>query len=139
MDATSTTRLSGPRSRAAIRFSACARQCSSSPAENYRIREVAEIVGDVVPGSEVAFADGASPDIRNYRVDCDKIERVLPAYRPQWTVRRAVEELYEAYLRHGLQLDDFLSRRFMRIRHVRELQAEGVLDERLRRQEVPVV
>jgi nucleoside-diphosphate-sugar epimerase len=106
--------------------------------ENYRIREVAEIVGDVVPGSEVAFADGASPDIRNYRVNCDKIERVLPAYRPQWTVRRAVEELYEAYLRNALELDDFLSRRFMRIRHVRELQAEGVLDDQLRRLEATV-
>jgi nucleoside-diphosphate-sugar epimerase len=90
--------------------------------ENYRIREVAEIVGEIVPGSEVAFADGASPDIRNYRVNCDKIERLLPAY-----------------LHHGLELDDFLSRRFMRIRHVRELQSEGVLDERLRRQEVTVV
>ena len=40
-------------------------------AENYRIRDVAEIVGDVVPGSVVAFAEGASPDKRNYRVDCD--------------------------------------------------------------------
>jgi nucleoside-diphosphate-sugar epimerase len=101
--------------------------------ENYRIREVASIVEDVVPGSTVTYADGASPDIRNYRVDCDKLARTLPAFQPQWTVRRSVEELYEAFLRHGLTLEDFLSRRFMRIQHVRELQAEGTLDERLRR------
>ncbi len=101
--------------------------------ENYRIREVAEIVGDVVPGSEVAFADGASPDIRNYRVNCDKIVETLPEYQPEWTVRRAVEELYAAYRDNGLELDDFLSRRFMRIKHVKELQAEGVLDDGLRR------
>jgi nucleoside-diphosphate-sugar epimerase len=101
--------------------------------ENYRIREVAEIVGDVVPGSEVAFADGASPDIRNYRVNCDKIAATLPEYRPEWTVRRSVEELYAAYRDNGLELEDFLSRRFMRIKHVKELMAEGVLDEGLRR------
>ncbi len=101
--------------------------------ENYRIREVAEIVGEVVPGSEVAFADGASPDIRNYRVNCDKIVETLPEYQPQWTVRRSVEELYAAYRDNDLQMEDFLSRRFMRIKHVKELQAEGVLDEGLRR------
>jgi nucleoside-diphosphate-sugar epimerase len=101
--------------------------------ENYRIREVAEIVGDVVPGSEVAFADGASPDIRNYRVNCDKIAETLPEYQPAWTVRRSVEELYAAYRDNGLELEDFLSRRFMRIKHVKELMAEGVLDEGLRR------
>jgi nucleoside-diphosphate-sugar epimerase len=101
--------------------------------ENYRIREVAEIVGEVVPGSEVAFADGASPDIRNYRVNCDKIVETLPEFQPQWTVRRSVEELYAAYRDNNLELEDFLSRRFMRIKHVKELQAEGVLDDGLRR------
>ncbi len=107
--------------------------------ENYLIRDVAQIVGEVVPGSVVTLADGASPDIRNYRVNCDKIAQTLPAFQPQWTVRKAVEELYEAFLANGLELDDFLSRRFMRIKHVRELQDEGVLDDQLRRLEATVV
>jgi nucleoside-diphosphate-sugar epimerase len=107
--------------------------------ENYRIREVAEIVGEVVPGSQVAFAEGASPDIRNYRVNCDKLAETLPEFQPQWTVRRSVEELYAAYRDNALDLEDFLSRRFMRIKHVRELQDEGVLDEQLRRLEATVV
>jgi nucleoside-diphosphate-sugar epimerase len=106
--------------------------------ENYKIRDVATIVGEVVPGSRVAFADGASPDIRNYRVNCDKIAETLPSFQPVWTVRKAVEELYEAYLANGLELDDFLSRRFMRIKHVREMQEEGVLDDSLRRLEASV-
>jgi nucleoside-diphosphate-sugar epimerase len=101
--------------------------------ENYRIREVAEIVADVVEGSVVTFAEGASPDIRNYRVDCDKLPATLPSYQPQWTVRKGVEELYAAFREHDLELEDFLSRRFMRIRHVRELQDERLLDEHLRR------
>jgi nucleoside-diphosphate-sugar epimerase len=101
--------------------------------ENYRVREVAAIVEDVFAGSKVTYAEGASADIRNYRVDCDKILETLPAYRPQWTVRKSVQELHDAFVRHGLELEDFLSRRFMRIQHVRELQVEGAIDLRLRR------
>jgi nucleoside-diphosphate-sugar epimerase len=107
-------------------------------AENYKIRDVATIVGEVVPGSTVTFAEGASPDVRNYRVSCDKIAETLPAFAPRWTVRKAVEELYEAYLANGLELDDFLSGRFMRIKHVCELKEEGVLDASLRRLEAAV-
>ena len=68
-------------------------------AENYRIRELAEIVAEVVPGARATFAEGGGPDKRSYRVDCSKIARVLPGFQPQWTVRRGVEELDEAYAR----------------------------------------
>jgi hypothetical protein len=57
---------------------------------------------------------------------------VLPAAAAQWTVRRGVEELYGSFLREGLTVDDFTSSRFLRIKHVKELQAGGLLDETLR-------
>src|SRR5207244_10822400 len=38
--------------------------------ENYRIREVAEMVKKVVPGSSVAFAADGGPDLRCFRGDC---------------------------------------------------------------------
>src|ERR687891_44076 len=101
--------------------------------ENYRVRDVAAIVEEVVPGSKAAYSNEAAPDIRNYRVSCDKLESLVPEYQPQWTVRRGVEQLYDAFLRNGLELEDFLSRRFLRIKHVKELQEEGVLDGGLRR------
>ena len=62
-------------------------------AENYRIRDVAEIVEEVVPGARATFAEGGGPDKRSYRVDCSKIARVLPGFEAAWTVRRGVEEL----------------------------------------------
>ena len=46
--------------------------------ENYRIRELADIVAEVVPGCEIEYAPGGGPDKRCYRVNCDKIRRVLP-------------------------------------------------------------
>jgi len=102
------------------------------PEENYRIRELAEIVAEVVPNSRVEFAEGASPDKRNYRVDSSKIARTLPEYKPQWTARRGAQELYEAYQRVGLQVEEFEGPRYRRIDHIKMLMAEGRLDDRLR-------
>lgn len=100
-------------------------------AENYQIKDVAAIVERVVPGSVIALADGAGPDLRNYRVNCDKLVDTLPDAKPQWDVRRGVEELYAAYLEHGLTLPEFESSRYLRLKHVMKLRAAGTIDERL--------
>jgi nucleoside-diphosphate-sugar epimerase len=101
-------------------------------AENYRIRDVAAIVEDVVPGSRITFADDAGPDLRNYRVSCERIESTIPGYRPTWTVRRGVEQMLAAYLEHGLSLDDLTGWRLQRIARVMHLLEEGRLDDTLR-------
>ena len=59
-----------------------------STTENYRIRDIAHLVQEVVPGSRVSFANDAAPDKRNYRVDCNYIARKLHGFKPQWTARR---------------------------------------------------
>jgi nucleoside-diphosphate-sugar epimerase len=100
--------------------------------ENYRIRAIAEIVAQVVPGAQATFAEGGGPDKRSYQVDCSKIARVLPEFQPEWTVRRGAEELYEAYVRNGLTFDEFTGTRYLRINRVRELQEAGRLDDDLR-------
>ena len=79
-----------------------------------------------------SFAEGGGPDKRSYRVDCSKIARVLPDFQPQWTVRRGVEQLYEAYSRNELTFDEFTGTRYLRINRVRELQEAGRLDDELR-------
>ncbi len=99
--------------------------------ENYRVRDLADMVQEVVMGSHVTYAQGASADQRCYRVDCSKIAKTLPEFQPQWTVRKGVEELYEAYQRYGLTREEFLGSRYLRIKRVQELQAEGKLDSRL--------
>jgi len=99
--------------------------------ENYQIREIAEIVAEVVPSAKATFAEGGGPDKRSYQVDCSKIARVLPEFTPRWTVRAGAEELYEAYVRNGLTFDEFTGTRYLRINRVRELQEAGRLDDDL--------
>lgn len=100
--------------------------------DNYRIRELAEIVAETVPGCEVSFAPDAGPDKRNYRVNCDKILRVLPEFQPQWNARRGAQELYDSYRLNGLEVDDFEGPRYKRIAHIKRMMEEGRLDESLR-------
>lgn len=101
--------------------------------ENYRIREVAELVQEVVPNCEIAFAPGASPDTRNYRVDFGKIARGLPGFEPTWTLRRGIEELYHAYSDAKLTEGDWKGPRYYRLPTVKGLQERGVIDAELRR------
>jgi nucleoside-diphosphate-sugar epimerase len=100
--------------------------------ENYRVREVADIISRIVPSSHVTYAPDASPDKRNYRVDCRKILDTLPEYQPAWTVAQGVSELYGSYKTLGITEADFLSPRYLRIRHVRELMEQGLIDADLR-------
>jgi nucleoside-diphosphate-sugar epimerase len=101
--------------------------------ENFRIREVAETVAAVVPNAQVTFAPGASADARNYRVDFTKIETKLPGYKPTWTLRKGVEELYAAYTRHHMTKEEWLGPRYYRLRTIKGLQERGLLDGDLRR------
>jgi nucleoside-diphosphate-sugar epimerase len=101
--------------------------------DNVQIRHVAEMVRCAVPGSELSFADGAGPDLRNYRVDFSKLNETFPDLRLRWRVQDGIEQLARAYTEHGMTYDDFSSSRFVRLRRIRELLAAGLLDDMLRR------
>jgi nucleoside-diphosphate-sugar epimerase len=101
--------------------------------DNMRARDIAEVVRDAVPGSVVSFAEGAGPDLRDYRVDFAKICGTFPNLNLRWSVREGVDELAAAYANYGLTYADFVSSRFVRLRRIRELLSAGVVDEMLRR------
>ena len=100
--------------------------------ENYRIRELADIVQEVLPECRIEYAEGAGPDKRTYRVNFDKINRVLPEFKPTWTVKQGVEELYAEYQKEGLKREEFEGPRFKRLEHIKQLLNSGRLREDLR-------
>ncbi len=101
--------------------------------DNVQVRDIAEMVRDAVPGSTVSLAEGAGPDLRNYRVDFSKLAGTFPDLSLRWSVREGVEELAGTYTKYGLTYQDFVSSRFVRLRRIRELLSAGVVDEMLRR------
>jgi nucleoside-diphosphate-sugar epimerase len=103
-------------------------------AENYRVIEIARMVEEVVPGARIRFAPDAGPDPRCYRVNCDKLARILPDARARWTARQGVEQLYDAFARHGVKPEEFEGPRFARAPHVRSLIAAGRITPALRLQ-----
>jgi hypothetical protein len=56
---------------------------------------------------------------------------MLPAFKPQWSVAKGVEELYNAYKQIGLTKDDFQNR-YLRLKQIKKLQDQGRLDDDLR-------
>jgi nucleoside-diphosphate-sugar epimerase len=101
--------------------------------DNIQIRDIAQMVRDAVPGSDIAFAEGAGPDLRTYRVDFGKLTTTFPDLKLRWSVRDGIEELVCAYREHALTYEDFMSSRFVRLRRIRELISSGFLDQTLRR------
>jgi len=104
--------------------------------ENYQIRDVADIVAEIVPGCSIRYAEGGGPDPRCYRVNCDKIGTILPAFRTEWTVKRGVQELHEQFTHVGLTSEMFSH--YVRLKRIQELQQEKRLDAAMRWQTVAV-
>ena len=101
-------------------------------AQNYRIRELAEIVHDRLPHCDVTFAEGASPDPRSYRVAFTKFASTFPECRFEWTAERGADELASAYASVGLTFDEFESHRFIRLNQLKRLLEARRLDGALR-------
>jgi nucleoside-diphosphate-sugar epimerase len=100
--------------------------------ENWQIHDLAKVVERTVPGSTIGFASDAGPDRRSYRVSFAKVTQALPDARPQWTVAEGAAEMLDAYRRCDLTFEDFTSSRFHRIRRIKELMDEALLDSSLR-------
>jgi nucleoside-diphosphate-sugar epimerase len=100
--------------------------------ENYHMRELADMVMEIVPGSRVEYAPNGGPDKRCYRVSCEKISRKVPGFRPQWTARKGAQEMYEAFRAADLSSADLERGRYTRINHIQDLMKSGQLDSSLR-------
>jgi len=106
--------------------------------DNCSIRELAEIVRDVVPGCRIEYAPDAGPDKRSYRVDFGKIGRLLPGFKPAWNARLGAEQVANDYRRYGLTLEEFEGPRFRRIDYVTSCIRAGRLSDTLRWNREPV-
>jgi nucleoside-diphosphate-sugar epimerase len=100
--------------------------------ENYRISDVAELVRRIVPDTRIEFAADASEDLRNYRVNCDLLQRTLPHCCPHWSVVQGIHEVYDAIESAKLSSEDFEGPRYSRVAYLKRLLADGRVSDQLR-------
>jgi len=95
--------------------------------ENYRVFELAEFIREAVGDCVIEYAPNAKPDPCSYRVDCNKIARTLPEFKPEWTLRHGVQELCGSLRHLDIKPSDFEGRRFQRLAHLKYLLSQGII------------
>jgi nucleoside-diphosphate-sugar epimerase len=98
--------------------------------ENYQVRDIAEIVADVVPGSRVVITGETGADPRSYRVDFSRAAEAFPDLVQAWDARRGAEDLRDRFREHGFAEGDRW--RYVRLRWLSALRDAGRLDAELR-------
>jgi nucleoside-diphosphate-sugar epimerase len=96
--------------------------------ENYRIREIAEIVKDVFPECELTFGPSGG-DNRSYRVSFEKIETRLPGFHCKWNALQGARQLRRVFERIQMCRDEFESPPYTRLKCLKHLIATAQIDE----------
>lgn len=103
-----------------------------SDGENYRVRDLAAIVSETLPGCAVEYSSNGGPDARSYRVIFRKWTKAFPEWRPLWNARRGAEDLRDRLRLADFSAEDFLSGRYTRLNQLKDLHERGRLGQDLR-------
>ncbi|HKR37544.1 MAG TPA: SDR family oxidoreductase [Steroidobacteraceae bacterium] len=95
--------------------------------DNFRVRELAQIVAEEFPGCELSVGTSAG-DTRSYRVNFDRIHRELPGFACKNTPRDGARQLHQLFKRIEMQPETFQFRAFTRLKQLKYLQATGQID-----------
>ncbi|HXC59926.1 MAG TPA: SDR family oxidoreductase [Steroidobacteraceae bacterium] len=95
--------------------------------DNYRVREIAQIIADEFPGCTVTTGP-ASGDNRSYRVNFDRIHRELPGFRCHFTARDGARQLHDIFKRIAMSPDTYQFRAFTRLKQLKYLEATQQVD-----------
>ncbi|MFW6059322.1 MAG: NAD-dependent epimerase/dehydratase family protein [Phycisphaeraceae bacterium] len=100
--------------------------------QNFRVRDIAEMIAQVVPDCDVTFAESARSDPRCYRVCCDKLPQRVPAFEAQWDVVAGARQLYEIFRAYGITPESFEGCAYQRLAHLKQRLDDGEIDEAFR-------
>lgn len=95
---------------------------------NYRVSEIANIVGKVFEGCRISFGRHGG-DTRSYRICFQKIRRQLPEFSCRWTAESGARQLLEIFNRIEMSEETFLFRAFTRLEQLKHLLATQQIDD----------
>ena len=87
---------------------------------NYRVKEIAEIIADIFTGCKLSFGDSGA-DNRSYRVSFEKINTILPGFKCDWNAQRGAQQLFDLFSQIDMTEETFLSRGFTRLKQLEYL------------------
>lgn len=101
-----------------------------SSEQNYRVIDIAKIVSERFPDCELIVGE-PSADNRSYRVNFDKIQRLMPNFECQWTAEKGAEQMLRMFQAIDMTPDVFTSAPFTRLKMLMQHKAAGLLTEDL--------
>jgi nucleoside-diphosphate-sugar epimerase len=99
--------------------------------ENFQIKDIAKMVGEVVPNCEVVITGEHGSDSRSYKVNFDKIKNELPEFKPQWTLKKGIEDLYLNYRKEQMNEEKFNARFYIRLKQLQFLMDNDMINNNL--------
>jgi nucleoside-diphosphate-sugar epimerase len=99
---------------------------------NYQVKDLAEAVAEVIPGTEVSLNSNAQPDKRSYQVDFSKFEKLAPDHQPLYDLKTTVVEIRKGLEEMNFQDESFRDSEFMRLKVLTRLGSSGYLTEDLK-------
>ena len=101
-----------------------------STEQNYRVRDIAEIVAKEFPGCSLSIGEQGG-DNRSYRVNFDKIQKVLPDFKCQWTAELGAKQMHTLFQRIDMTEEDFRSAPYTRLKMLMKLRGAKLLNDKL--------
>jgi nucleoside-diphosphate-sugar epimerase len=98
---------------------------------NYQVKELAEAVAKVVPGTEVSVNRNAQPDKRSYRVNFELFKKLAPKHLPKVDLIETIKELKDGL--ESLHFNDanFRNSKYMRLKVLTYFKDKSMLDDHL--------
>ncbi|NES17546.1 MAG: SDR family oxidoreductase [Symploca sp. SIO3E6] len=89
-------------------------------AQNYQVKEIAQIIAEIFEGCQLSFGDQGS-DNRSYRVSFEKINTTLPGFKCDYPAQRGAKQLFDLFNQIDMTPDTFESRGFTRLKQLEYL------------------
>lgn len=84
--------------------------------ENFQVKDVADLVKQLLPDSKIVFTGEVGNDPRNYRVNFDLLNNLIPDFQLEYNLEIGMYELFKKFNELNFSLSDFEGEKFVRLR-----------------------
>ncbi len=95
---------------------------------NFQVKELAEMVAEVVHGCKVTVNADAPPDKRSYRVNFDLFKKLAPNHQPVFQLKQTISDLFEKLTEMGFSDPKFRESDLIRLNMINRLKQNSFLD-----------